>query len=87
MLRLKLIEEVSLVFIVVFSPDKQVALVAFPYPRIMTCGDIVRAERLGMSREGVELDLPIAQHVGIGRAPLFVFFYKMSEYSVIIFLG
>ena len=47
----------------------------------------LRAERLGVVLENVELDFPVAQHVRVRRAPRLVFGEKVLEYGVPVFCG
>ena len=45
--------------------------VALAAPDIMTGGDHVRAQAQRVIEKGGELDLPVAQRIGVGRAAFF----------------
>src|SRR6202011_668726 len=53
--------------------------------RIVARGDFVCAKRAGVVKEGLELDLAIAQHVGIGRAACTILIEEMSENAIPVF--
>ena len=50
-------------------------------------GDIVGAQLFRLFQKRPEFDLPIAQDVGVGGAPRFVFGEKMGKHPLHIFLG
>ena len=54
---------------------------------VMPGGDFFRAQLDGMIQKGLELDLGIAQNVGVGGAPSGVFAQKIGEHPVFIFGG
>ncbi|MNL71507.1 hypothetical protein D3C87_1966670 [compost metagenome] len=66
-----------------FKPARRV----LPHTRIVAGGDGFRAQRHGMVEEGLELDLGIAQHVGVGRAPGGVFAQEVGKDPVLVLGG
>src|ERR1043165_9481795 len=55
--------------------------------RVVTGGDLLRAEPHGMVEERLELDLGVAQHVGIWRAPGRVLAQEFGEHPVLVLGG
>ena len=50
----------------------------------MTGGDLLRAQPHRVVEEGLELDLGVAQHVGVGRAAGLVFAQELGEDAVLV---
>ncbi|CFO27059.1 Uncharacterised protein [Bordetella pertussis] len=57
------------------------------HPGIVPGGDMLGAQRHGVVQEGLELDLGVAQHVGIGRAAGRVLAQELGEHPVLVFGG
>ena len=55
--------------------------------RVVTGRDLVRAQRPRFVQESLELDLAVAQHVRIRRAPGAVFVEEMRKHAVPILRG
>ena len=81
------IEEVALVFVAVRSAQKQL----FAVRRVAELAEMprrqpVRAELHRKIQKRLEFDLPIAEHVGVRRAPAPVFVEEIGKHAVVIFL-
>src|SRR5690554_4710023 len=81
-------EEIALVLAGIYSL-KQLELrltVEFhlSHSRIMSGGDHVSPERHGVIQEGLELNLGIAKHIGVRRAPSGVFAQELSKHTVFV---
>ena len=83
----KLIEKVGLILFFVLGFKQIVNALFVAYSAIVPSGDIVGAQSLCILQKGAELYLPVAQHVGVGGTPLFVFFQKVAKHPVHILLG
>ena len=81
------VEKIALVLGAVFRFQQLECAEAFPHPRIVAGGDLVRAQGQGVVEEGLELDFGIAQHVRVGRAAGLVFLQEQREYPFLVFLG
>ena len=57
------------------------------HARIVAGGDLVGAQLLGVLEEGLELDLGIAQHIGIGCASGLVFTQELGKHPLLVFGG
>ena len=57
------------------------------HPRIVTGGNLLSAQTHGAVEKGLELDLGVAQHIGVGRAPGLVFAQKLGEHPVLVIGG
>ena len=57
------------------------------HARVVAGGDVLGAQRHGVVQEGLELDLGIAQHVGIGRAAGGILAQELGEDAVLVFGG
>ena len=53
----------------------------------MAGGDLVRTQRQCVVEKGAELDLGIAQHVGIRRPARLIFTEKFAEHALLVFGG
>src|SRR6185437_3773526 len=53
--------------------------------RVVAGGDLFGAQRTCFVKKGLELDLAIAQHIGVGRATRAVFGQEMLEHAVPVF--
>ncbi len=56
----------------------------FAHPRVVPRGDLFGAQAHGVVEEGLELDLGIAQHVGVGRAAGLVLAQELGEDAVLV---
>ena len=52
---------------------------------VMAGGDLVRAQGPGFIKEGLELDLAVAQHVRVGRTTRSVFGQEVLKHAVPVF--
>ena len=80
-------QEITLVFIVVEAAQQLRFIVVRPAAGIMSGCDLFCTERLRVIKEGVELDLFIAQDIWIRRAPGPVFIEEVLKYPVPVFAG
>ena len=71
------IEEVGLILIAVRAAQQTHPSVRLVQPAEMPRGDAVRAVFHCKIEEGAELDLAVAEHIGIRRAPALIFLQKM----------
>ena len=81
------IEEVGLVLVLVGGPEQAILAARLVNAREVARHQLFRAQLLGEIQEDVELDLPIAQHVRVGRAALFVFLQEVAEHPVHVLFG
>src|SRR5262249_44851031 len=81
------IEKITLVLRAIFGLEQLVESVQFTYLRVVAGRDVVAAERERMIEEGSELDLGVAQHIGIGRAPGLVVAQERAEHAFLVFGG
>src|SRR5690348_8887934 len=75
-------QEIALVLGVVDRAQQAVVAFMKVHAGVVSCGDFLGAQRVGLVQKGLELDLAIAQNIGIGRAPGAVFGEEMREYAV-----
>ena len=61
--------------------------VSVAYPAVMTGGDIIRPQSLGILQKWPEFNLPVTQNVGIRRTSLGIFVQKISKYALLILGG
>ena len=85
------VEEVALVLQRVQALEQLEALAAGlqrigpgTHPRIVAGGNALGPQAHGVVEKGLELDLGIAQHVGVGRAAGFVFAQEFGEHPVFV---
>ena len=81
----ELVQEVALVLVCIESAQQQPASVAVLNLRVMPGRDALRAERARFVEEGLELDLAVAENVGVRRATDTVFVNEMLEHCVPVF--
>jgi hypothetical protein len=60
---------------------------ALAHARVVAGGDLLGAQAHGVVEEGLELDLGVAQHVGVGRAAGLVFAQELGEHAVLVLGG
>src|SRR5258708_67992 len=80
-------QEIALVLGRVHALQEHEAAVALLDARVMPGGDALGAQRDGVIEERLELDLGVAQHVGIGRAPGLVFGEEGREDALAVLGG
>ncbi len=82
------VQEVALVLVRV-EPLQQLeaARLGLAHPRVVAGRDAFGAEPHRVVEEGLELDLGVAQHVGIGRAPGLVLAQELGEDAVLVLGG
>ena len=78
-------QEVTLVLAGIEPAQQPVASIGRVDARVMTRRDLRRAQAHGVVEERLELDLGIAQHVGIGSASRRVFAQELGEHPVFVF--
>src|SRR5699024_10865688 len=83
----ELVEEVALVLGAIERAQRQVAPAASRRARVVAGGDGVRAQRTGGIEEMAELDLAVAQHVRVRRAPGGVLGQEVLEHPVPVLAG
>ncbi|OIQ82064.1 hypothetical protein GALL_361650 [mine drainage metagenome] len=81
------VEKVALVLGAVLRLQQLEQAVDFAYLGVVAGGDLVRAQAEGVIEKGAELDLGIAQDVGVGRAAGTVFLQEVGKYLVLVFLA
>jgi hypothetical protein len=57
------------------------------HPGVVAGGDLLGAQAHGVVEKGLELDLGVAQHVGVGRAAGLVFAQELGEHAVLVVGG
>ncbi len=81
------VQEVALVLGGVHRAQQPITAVRAVDAGIVAGGDLVGAQRAGLVQEGLELDLAIAQHVGVRRAPGAILGEEVLEHAVPVFRG
>ena len=82
------IEEIGMVFVLVGGPHQVVKRPVALHRGIVAGRDGLGAKlRAGVVEKGAELDLPVAQHIGIGGASRAVLVEEMGEYLVPVLAG
>ena len=76
------VQEVALVLVRVGALEQAIALAVERQPRVVAGGDGIGAQRQGVVEEGLELDLLVAQHVGVRRAAGTVLGEEITEDAV-----
>jgi hypothetical protein len=92
--QLRLVQAVQEVALVLagsrpFSSSKRLAghPFSFAHARVVAGGDLLGAQAHRVVEEGLELDLGVAQHVGVGRAAGLVFAQELGEHAVLVLGG
>jgi hypothetical protein len=70
-----------------FRLEQLVETVDFAHLSVVAGGDAIRAERQRVVEKGPELDLRVAQHVGVGRAAGPVVAEKSVEHALLVLGG
>ena len=83
----ELVQEIALVLAAVGGAQQLPGAILFANPGVMAGGDEVGAQFTGGVEEMLELDLAVAQHVGVRRAPGGVFGEEMLEHAGPVFIG
>jgi hypothetical protein len=80
------VQKVTLVFAGVQSLEQLVSarLGIQPNPSVMAGGDFLGPQAHGVVQKRLELDLGVAQDVGVGRAPSLVFAHKLGKNPVFV---
>ena len=82
------VEEIALVLVGVRRAQQRGAATGVrALADVMPGGDVFRAARDGVVEEGLELDLGVAQHVGVGGAAGLVFGEEVAEHAFLVFGG
>ncbi len=81
------VEEIALVLVRVAAAQQAVAAISQVGARVVAGGDPVGTERARVFEERLELDLAVAQHVGIRRAPGAIFGEEVFEDAIPVLAG
>ncbi len=81
------IQEVALVLGAVLGLEQLHEAVDLPHLRVVAGGDPFGTQRQRMVEKGLELDLGVAEHVGIGRAPRLVLGQEVREHAFLVLGG
>ena len=81
------VQEVALVLAGIETLQQPRLAVGERHARVVPCRDARRTQRLGILDEDLELDLAVAQHVGVRRAPGAVFGQEVLEHVVPVLGG
>lgn len=81
------VQEVALVFRVIERLQQLETAVDLAHAGVMPCRNRVGAKRHRVVKEGLELDLGVAEHVGIGRAAGGVFAQEVRKHAVFVLRG
>src|SRR5690554_6054984 len=77
-----LMQEITLVLVRVQSLEQYRMTVTLTTANIVTGGDQIGTQQLGILKKCLELDLAVAEDIRVGSAPGLVFFQKVLEYIV-----
>jgi hypothetical protein len=80
-------QEVALVLGRIGALQQHVPSIALFHAGVVAGGDLLRAQRHRVVEEGLELDLRVAHHVRVGRAPGAVFGEEAREHALAILRG
>ena len=78
------VQEVALVLARVQALEQLEAAVHLAHAGVVAGGDLLGAQAHRVVQEGLELDLGVAQHVGVGRAAGAVFAQEFGEHPVLV---
>ena len=78
------VQEIGLVLVLVRRPEQPVFAVYAVDVRKVTGDQLFGPQLLGKIQEHAELDLPVAQHVRVGRATLPVFRKEVLEHPLAV---
>ena len=81
-----LVEKIRLVLVGVRSFEQVMHVLLVQNVAVMPRGNVIRAQPDRIVLEGAELDLPVAQHVGIGRSARLVLAQEIGKDALGIFL-
>ncbi len=84
LLLVQAVEEVALILGEIERLEKLEAPSGLPHPGIVPGGDAPRAEGDGVVEKRLELDLGVAQHVGIGSAARGILGEKRAEHALLV---
>ena len=76
------VQEIALILGRIHGAQQPVTTVAPIHACVVAGGDFLRAQRLRLVQKRLELDLPVAQHVGVGGAAGAVFIEEMGEHAI-----
>src|SRR6185312_7196647 len=79
------VQEIALVLVGIQRAQQAVSALDTIDARVVAGGDLFGAQRTCFVEKGLELDLAVAQHVGVGRATRAVFGQEMLEHAVPVF--
>src|SRR5210317_1530459 len=80
-------QEIALILARVFALEKSAMAIDDARPRVVPRGEKIATEAFGVIAEHAELDLAIAEYVGVGCATFAVFVEEVLEHLVAILLG
>ena len=78
------VQEVALVLAGVEALEQLDARRRSAHPGVVPGGDLLGAQAQRVVEKGLELDLGVAQHVGIGRAAGLVLAQELGEHAVLV---
>ncbi len=83
------VQKVALVFgrVQPFEQLEQAGGRVLAHARVVPGGDFFGAQAHGVVEERLELDLGVAQHIGVGRAPGLVLAQELGEHAVFVLGG
>jgi hypothetical protein len=87
---LALIEPVKKIGLILRSVDRlqqQDAVVGAPQLRVMSCCDALGAERERVIEKGIELDLAVAQNIGVRRSAGSIVVQEIGKHPLAVFAG
>ncbi len=80
-------QKVALVFRGVKATQQLEAVHSLADAGVVAGGDVLRAKPHRVIQEGLELDLGVAEDIGVGGTPGGVFAKKFGEYAILVFGG
>ena len=80
-------QEIALIFQRISTSEQPESVFGKIFPGVMPGGDAFRAHAHGVVEEGAELDLGVAEHVRVGRAPGGVLAQEVGEDAVLVLRG
>jgi hypothetical protein len=80
------VEEVGLILVGIHSPEQGIPTVLPADLGVVPRGQVIRLQIQGLFQESLELDLLVAQNIGIGRAPPLVLLQEIDENPIPVLL-
>ena len=78
-------QKVRLIFAVIIALQKRKLPIGFTDPRVVAGGNLVRTQAHRVIEKCSKLDLGVAQHVRVGRAPGLIFGQKVRKHAILVF--